>query len=79
MIAEPNVIDIESVKPMFNKKRLAIYLGLQTHDGKPCTKTVSLWINEGKVPPPDLILSSRASFWKHETIMTWIETGGYNL
>ena len=76
---EENLIALKSIKPMFNAKRLADFLGVETHNGEPATKTITQWVREGKLPPPDLRLSIKTILWKYETIMTFVESGGYNV
>jgi len=45
-------------------------------DGKPATDTILEWWHSGRIPPPDCRISRKAVYWKPETIMNFIESGG---
>ncbi len=37
-------------------------------------RTFDRWLSAGTFPAPDMKLSSKAHFWKRETVENWIET-----
>ena len=72
-----NKAKIESVKPMLSLRRVAVFFDCYTADGKPATDTVLDWWHRGKIPPPDCRISRKAVYWKYETIMNFVNSGGY--
>lgn len=71
-----DLLKIESIKPLFSFRRLAEFFDLQKKNGAPNTQTISQWIREGKIPPPDVRISRSTAYWKHETILNFVRQGG---
>ena len=72
-----NDIEINKINPLFSLRRLAEFFDCYTERGKPSTETIRDWWHSGKLPPPDFRLSRKAIYWKYETIMIFVNSGGF--
>jgi hypothetical protein len=61
---------------VFSLRQLAAFFDCFQNNGEPATETIRDWLYSGRIPPPDIRISRKAMYWKHETIVNFINVGG---
>ena len=61
---------------VFSTRQLAAFFDCYQNNGEPATETIRDWWYSGRIPPPDIRISRKAIYWKHETVLNFVNAGG---